>query len=177
MSKVADQNLNYWYVETREDFAVLFDCETKDYMRQKYALEDDQVVLQGDFERIEHCWLSQGELAEKDQQLQSLQETYETCKAELDKYKLAEARVQKEEFMHQERFAQCQESEAFKKLAADMDSYSFEDFCVQCKIAYADYMLAQAEKVEPDKTEPKAFALKNLNVEEERSPYGGIFKK
>jgi hypothetical protein len=171
----------YFYIrEVFDSYFVMQDWYNNKIYKQSYAVDGEDVALEGD--RVEVFEI----LVTKDEKdaLDALKESYsalETMYNELkefkDKYDAAELKAKKDSILAREEYSVLAEDEAFNALIADAEKFSVEEVEVKAKSIFADYVIKTGEfstKTETNKTKTLCF---NFEAEEnkKKKAYGGLF--
>ena len=120
--------------------------------------------------------------ADEEAELDRIRSNYSAIESELNSYKEKELHSQREAILASEDYSVMADFEEFNNLKSNMDNYSVDDLTKEADLIYAKYMksnysnFAAASK---DQQKPKhsvVFMTSGENKEEQRLPYGGLFK-
>lgn len=155
---------DYWYVWIVEVFDDHFIYEIGcDYYGQKYIKDNttDTVALAGESYKLYAEFLTE----EEKSQLESMRSNYSFIEAELNKYKEAELNAQREAVFNDEAYADFVETESFKKIKENINTYSVDELRTACDLAFAKEVKNKgtfafnAEKKDEKKKSPSFFAF------------------
>ena len=119
---------------------------------------------------------------DEEAEVDRIRSNYSAIESELNSYKEKELHSQREAILASEDYSVMADYEEFNNLKSNMDNYSVDDLTKEADLIYAKYMksnysnFAAASK---DQQKPKhsvVFMTSGENKEEERLPYGGLFK-
>ena len=170
---------NTWYFcDVYEDdgkYCVMHDYWMDKHYRQEYSVKKDVYSLKGDRVQVFAQYLTQDEINKLDQ----MKSNYSSIESELSSYKEKELHFSREAVLASEDYSVMADFEEFKELRSHMDEYSVEDLTNKADLIYAKFMKSNystfASKEEPKKRS-MVFMTSGDNKEEERLPYGGLFK-
>ena len=155
---------DYWYVWIVEVFDDHFIYEIGcDYYGQKYIKDNttDIVALAGESYKLYAEFLTE----EEKSQLESMRSNYSSIEAELNKYKEAELNAQREAVFNDEAYVDFVETESFKKIKENINTYSVDELRTACDLAFAKevknkgtFALTHENRDEKKKT-PSFFAF------------------
>ncbi len=162
----------YYSVTAYDSYVIFRDCDTNKYYRQNYSVnESDEVILTGDREAVYPEFLTKEEY----DSVKTMRANYAEYEAKVKKYEAEHAKTEKLAVIdNSANYSALKETDAFKALIADVDKYSLDEFKSQCKMAFADTVIANGTY--EAHTEPKYHGVPLAQgTESETKPYGGLF--
>lgn len=159
-------------------YCVMHDWWNDRHFKQEYTVKKDVYSLKGDRIKVTMQFLTDDQIA----QLDKMKSDFAAIESELNSYKEKELHSQREAILASEDYSVMADFEEFNNLKSNMDNYSVDDLAKEADLVYAKYMksnysnFAAASK---DQQKPKhnvVFMTSGENKEEERLPYGGLFK-
>ena len=157
-----------------EEKLVLFhDYWNNKHWRQSYKVKSDVYTLIGDRTEVFCTYLSKDEQAKFDR----MKSDFASIESELNSYKEKELHEQREAVLASEDYSLMNDYAEFNELKSNMDNYSIEDLTKEADLIYAKFMKAAtfAAKEQPRK-HSVVFMTSGQNKQEEKLPYGGLFK-
>ena len=154
---------NDWYYicSVYDDHFVYQSMFNGNYFGQKYIKDGDTVAFDGERYELFNMFLTASEKA----QLESMRSNYSSIEAELNKYKEAEAYAQREAVFNDEAYADFVETESFKKIKENINTYSVDELRTACDLAFAKEVKNKGtfalnhEKKDEKKKSPSFFAF------------------
>lgn len=150
----------YWIMEVFNDHFV-YQGLTGKYYGQDYSTEGDTVSFEGERYELYLEYLKASEKAELD----NMRSNYSSIESELNKYKEAELNAQREAVFNDEAYADFVETDSFKKIKENINTYSIDELRTACDLAFAKevknkgtFALNHENKDEKKKT-PSFFAF------------------
>ena len=150
----------YWIVEVYDDHFV-YEGYMGNYWGQKYTKNGDTVAFEGERYELYLEFLTSSQKAELDR----MRSNYSSIEAELNKYKEAELNAQREAVFNDEAYVDFIETESFKKIKENINTYSVDELRTACDLAFAKevknkgtFALNHENKDEKKKT-PSFFAF------------------
>lgn len=171
----------FYYCDVYEDdgkYCVMHDVWNDKHFRQEYSVKKDVYSLKGDRVQVFAQYLTSDEINKLDQ----MKSNYSAIESELNSYKEKELHSQREAILASEDYSVMADFEEFNNLKSNMDNYSVDDLTKEADLIYAKYMksnyssFAAASKDQQQKKHSVVFMTSGENKEEERLPYGGLFK-
>lgn len=162
----------YWIVEVFDDYFIYQGCTGK-YFGQKYAKEDETVAFDGEPYAVYSEFLTESERVA----LKELRANYSIIEEELNKYKEAEIKAQKEEILNDIAYAEFAEEDCMKEVIAKASEYSVQELRNAMDLALAKAY--KSKKTFAVEVEEKKAAIKvGFTYEEvdDGDPYGDYFK-
>ena len=150
----------YWIVEVYDDHFV-YEGYMGNYWGQKYTKNGDTVAFEGERYELYLEFLTSSQKAELDR----MRSNYSSIEAELNKYKEAELNAQREAVFNDEAYADFVETESFKKIKENINTYSVDELRTACDLAFAKEVKNKgtfafsAEKKDEKKKSPTFFAF------------------
>ena len=150
----------YWIMEVFNDHFV-YQGLTGKYYGQDYSTEGDTVSFEGERYELYLEYLKASEKAELD----AMRSNYSSIEAELNKYKEAELNAQREAVFNDEAYADFVETESFKKIKENINTYSVDELRTACDLAFAKEVKNKGtfalnhEKQDEKKKTPSFFAF------------------
>ena len=156
----------YWIMEVFNDHFV-YQGLTGKYYGQDYSTEGDTVSFEGERYELYLEYLKASEKAELD----NMRSNYSSIESELNKYKEAELNAQREAVFNDEAYADFVETDSFKKIKENINTYSIDELRTACDLAFAKevknkgtFALNHENKDEKKKT-PSFFAFSRQEVD------------
>ena len=150
----------YWIVEVYDNRFIYEGC-MGNYWGQNYTKDGDNVAFEGERYELYLEFLTSSQKAELDR----MRSNYSSIEDELNKYKEAELNAQREAVFNDEAYAEFVETESFKKIKENINTYSFDELRTACDLAFAKevknkgtFALNHENKEEKKKT-PSFFAF------------------
>ena len=150
----------YWIVEVYDNRFVYEGC-MGNYWGQNYTKDGDAVSLDGERYELYAEFVTASEKA----QLESMRSNYSSIESELNKYKEAELNAQREAVFNDEAYADFVETDSFKNIKENINTYSVDELRTACDLAFAKevknkgtFALNHENKHEKKKT-PSFFAF------------------
>ena len=150
----------YWIVEVYDNRFIYEGC-MGNYWGQNYTKDGDNIAFEGERYELYLEFLTSSQKAELDR----MRSNYSSIEAELNKYKEAELNAQREAVFNDEAYAEFVETESFKKIKENINTYSFDELRTACDLAFAKevknkgtFALNHENKEEKKKT-PSFFAF------------------
>lgn len=157
---------DYWYAWVVEVFDDYFIYQiSNDFYGCKYIKDNttDTVALAGESYKLYAEFLTE----EEKSQLDRMRSNYSSIETELNKYKEAELNAQREAVFNDEAYAEFVETESFKKIKENINTYSVDELRTACDLAFAKEVKNKG-----------TFALNHENKEEKKkSPSFFAFAK
>lgn len=151
----------YWIVEVYDDRFIYEGC-MGNYWGQNYTKDGDNVAFEGERYELYLEFLTSSQKAELDR----MRSNYSSIEAELNKYKEAELNAQREAVFNDEAYAEFVETESFKKIKENINTYSVDELRTACDLAFAKEVKNKG-----------TFALNTEKKEEKKSPAFFAFAK
>ena len=164
----------FWIMEVFDDRFVYQNMSGKVY-GQKYSIEGDNIAFEGERYELFMEYLTESEKAE----LESMRSNYSSISAELNSYKEAEVCAQREAVFNDSAYAEFVNTEGFKNIKENINTYSVEDLRTACDLQFAKEVKAKGtfafanEKKEEKKPVFFAFAQQT----KDSSFLDGLLKK
>lgn len=142
-------------------------CTGKTY-KQAYSINGDNVAFEGSRIEVFAEYLTQ----EEKNQLQSMRANYSLVVDKLSKYEAAELKAEKEAIFADEAYADFIESDGFKTIRDNMDTYSVDELRNACELQFAKEVRANKnfaleKPVKEVKKAPAMFAFAKQEVNNE----------
>ena len=171
---------NAWYdVDVYEDdgkYCVMHDWWNDRHFKQEYSVKKDVYSLKGDRVVVRMQFLTDDEIAK----LEKMKADFAAIETELNSYKEAEVHSQREAVLSSEDYSVMAEFAEFKELKDHMDDYSVEDLTKEADLLYAKFMKSNYSNFsatnKPEKKRSMVFMTTGEKSQEEKLPYGGLFK-
>lgn len=169
---------NAWYdVDVYEDdgkYCVMHDWWSDRHFKQEYSVKKDIYSLKGDRVQVFAQYLTQDQI----NQLDKMKSDFSAIETELNSYKEKELHTQREEVINSEDYSVMADFAEFKELKEHMDDYSIEDLTKEADLLYAKFMKSNYSTfaAKPEKKRSMVFMTTGEKSQEERLPYGGLFK-
>lgn len=142
--------------------------------KQSYKDRKGVYSLIGERIPVRSIWVTSDEEAELDK----MRSNYSSIESELNSYKDKELHSQRDSVLASEDYSVMGDFADFKDLKSHMDEYSLEDLTNKADLIYAKFMKSNYStfSAKPEKKRSMVFMTSGSNNEEERLPYGGLFK-
>lgn len=167
-----EDNACYFIQSVFDDRFVMEDWYTETLYGCKYKVEDNNVSLDGDRYKLFKEYLTESEKTVLDE----MRSNYSAIQTELNTYKKAELEAQKNKIFEDEAYSQYLDTDEFKQLIKDKDSYSLDELKDKAEITFAK-CVKQKGTFSTDKknnTERHMFS-KATSKPKKKKPYGNIF--
>ena len=174
----AESDNCWYYCDVYEDdgkFCVMHDFWSDRHFRQEYSVKKDVYSLKGDRVQVYAQYLTSDEIAKLDK----MKADFSSIESELNSYKAKELHSAREAVLASEDYSVMADFEEFKDLKSHMDEYSVEELTNKADLVYAKFMKSNYSTFatnEQSKKRGMVFMASSENTEEERLPYGGLFK-
>lgn len=168
-------NTYYSVIVYEDNTLVMVDWWNAKAFRQKYSREDDNFGLVGDRIPVTQIWVSE----EEENAINEMKANYSSISTELASYKEAELCAKREEVFNDPAYAEFVETDGFKNIKANIDTYSVDDLRTACDLQFAKEVKAKGtfaftcEKKEINKPSFFAFAQQTKDT----SFLDGLLKK
>lgn len=168
-------NTYYSVIVYEDNTLVMVDWWNAKAFRQKYSREDDNFGLVGDRIPVTQIWVSE----EEENAINEMKDNYSSISTELASYKEAELCAKREEVFNDPAYAEFVETDGFKNIKANIDTYSVDDLRTACDLQFAKEVKAKGtftftcEKKEINKPSFFAFAQQTKDT----SFLDGLLKK
>ena len=170
---------NAWYdVDVYEDdgkYCVMHDWWNDKHFKQEYTVKKDVYSLKGDRVKVTMQFLTDDQIA----QLDKMKSDFAVIESELNSYKSKELHSAREAVLSSEDYSMMADFEEFKDLKEHMDDYSIDELTNKADLVYAKFMKSNYSNFSASNGTKKhsvVFMTSGDNKEEERLPYGGLFK-
>jgi hypothetical protein len=167
---------NEWYsIDADPEKKLVYMHGWNNNYRQSYKVKNDVFSLTGDRVRIYPIWVSEDEKKE----IENMKFNYSSIESELNSYKAKELHSAREAVLASDDYSVMADFEEFKDLKSHMDEYSVEELTNKADLVYAKFMKSNYSTFaanEQSKKRSMVFMASSENTEEERLPYGGLFK-
>ena len=143
--------------------------------KQSYKDRKGVFSLVGERIPVRSIWVTSDEEAELDK----IRSNYSSIESELNSYKSKELHSAREEVLNSECYSVMSEYDDFNNLKEHMDDYSVEELTEKADLVYAQYMkstFSTFAENQPKKKTSVVFMASSDNTNEEKLPYGGLFK-
>ena len=168
---------NTWYdvdVYEEEKYVIAHDWWGDHHYKQEYSVKKDVYSLKGDRVEVYAQYLTKDQIA----QLDKLKSDFTAISDELSQYKTKELHAAREAVLASEDYSVLSEYADFKDLKEHMDDYSVDELTEAADLVYAKFMKSNYSTFSAKAQEKHGvvFMTSGENTEEERLPYGGLFK-
>ena len=156
-------------------YCVMHDFWSDRHFRQEFSVKKDVYSLKGDRVQVYAQYLTSDEIAKLDK----MKTDFSSIESELNAYKSKELHAQREAILTSEDYSVMADFAEFKELKSHMDDYSVEELTNKADLIYAKFMKSNYSTFASNKQQKKpgvVFMTSGDNKEEERLPYGGLFK-
>ena len=162
----------YWIVNVFDDRFVYQSNCNGNYFGQKYTKENDTVAFDGEPYALYVEFLTELERAA----LKEMRANYSAIEEELNKYKEAETKAQKEEILNDIAYAEFAEEDCMKEVIAKASEYSVQELRDAMDLALAKAYKSKktfAVEVEEKKQVKVGFTYEEVD---DGTPYGDYFR-
>ena len=145
------------------------------HFKQEYTVKKDVYSLKGDRVKVTMQFLTDDQIA----QLDKMKSDFAVIESELNSYKSKELHSAREAVLSSEDYSMMADFEEFKDLKEHMDDYSIDELTNKADLVYAKFMKSNYSNFSASNGTKKhsvVFMTSGDNKEEERLPYGGLFK-
>lgn len=173
----SESDNTWYYCDVFEDdgrYCVMHDFWGDRHYRQEYSVKKDVYSLKGDRVQVYAQYLTSDEIAKLDK----MKSDFSAIETELNSYKEKELYTQREEVINSEDYSVMADFAEFKELKEHMDDYSIDDLTKEADLLYAKFMKSNYSTfaAKPEKKRSMVFMTTGEKSQEERLPYGGLFK-
>ena len=162
----------YWISAVYDNHFVYEGWDENHIFDQKYTKDGDIISFEGERTTLHRELLTDSEYAA----LNEMRSNYSAIETELNSYKSKELHSQREAVLASEDYSVMADFTEFKELKEHMDDYSVEELTNKADLIYAKFMKSTFAAKSPAKKTGLVFMTSGKNEEEERLPYGGLFK-
>lgn len=162
----------YWIVNVFDDRFVYQSNCNGDYFGQKYTKENETVAFDGEPYALYVEFLVESERIA----LKEMRANYSAIEEELNKYKEAETKAQKEEILNDVAYAEFAEEDCMKEVIAKASEYSVQELRDVMDLALAKAYKSKktfSVEVEEKKQVKVGFAYEEVD---DGTPYGDYFR-
>lgn len=164
-----EESDNDWYFinETFDDNFTYEGLFTGKIWNQKYTKDGDNIAFEGERTELFRMLLTESEKVE----LENMRSNYSLISDKLSKYEAAELKAEKEAVFADEAYADFIETEGFKTIRENMDTYSVDELKNACELQFAKEVRAKKsfslEKPEESKKSKYVSFASVLNKNED----------
>lgn len=167
----------YYYVDVFEEdrYVIMHDFWNDKHFKQDFSVKKDVYQLKSDRVAVYARYLT----ADQINQLDKMKSDFSAIESELNEYKSKELHAAREAVLASEDYSVMVDFAEFKDLKDHMDEYSVEDLGNKADLIYAKFMKSNYSTFagkDQSKKHSVVFMTTGSNTEEERLPYGGLFK-
>jgi hypothetical protein len=145
------------------------------HFKQEFSVKKDIYSLKGDRVQVYAQYLTADQIA----QLDKMKSDFSAIESELNEYKSKELHSAREAVLASEDYSVMADFDEFKELKANMDNYSVEELTNKADLIYAKFMKSNYSTFAATNQQKKCsmvFMTSDSNNDNERLPYGGLFK-
>lgn len=173
----SESDNTWYYCDVFEDdgrYCVMHDFWGDRHYRQEYSVKKDVYSLKGDRVQVYAQYLTSDEIAKLDK----MKSEFSSIESELNSYKEKELHSQREAILASEDYSVMADFVDFKDLKEHMDEYTVDELTNKADLVYAKFMKSNYStfSAKPEKKRSIVFMTSGSSNEEERLPYGGLFK-
>lgn len=173
----SESDNTWYYCDVFEDdgrYCVMHDFWGDRHYRQEYSVKKDVYSLKGDRVQVYAQYLTADEIAKLDK----MKSDFSSIESELNSYKEKELHSQRESVLASEDYSVMADFADFKDLKEHMDEFTVDELTNKADLIYAKFMKSNYStfSAKPEKKRSMVFMTSGSNNEEERLPYGGLFK-
>jgi len=168
----------WYYCDVYEDdgrYCVMHDFWNDRHYRQEYSVKKDVYSLKGDRVQVYAQYLTADEI----NKLDKMKSDFSSIETELNSYKAKELHSQREAVLASEDYSVMADFDEFKNLKSHMDEYSIDELTNKADLIYAKFMKSNYSTFAATNQQKKrsmVFMTSDSNNDNERLPYGGLFK-
>lgn len=166
----------YYSVYVYEDNTLIMrDWWNNKAYKQSYSREDDNFSLVGDRVEVFSIWVTK----EEEEALNEMKANYSSISDQLAKYQSEEIKQKKDEILSDKAYEEFADSDEFKEIIKNVDSYTVEELSTKCELAFAKLVKTKGTFSFTEKKETKRknkIGINFSNEEESSDPYGDYFK-
>jgi len=168
----------WYYCDVYEDdgrYCVMHDFWNDRHYRQEYSVKKDVYSLKGDRVQVYAQYLTADEISKLDK----MKSDFSSIETELNSYKAKELHSQRETVLASEDYSVMADFDEFKNLKSHMDEYSIDELTNKADLIYAKFMKSNYSTFAATNQQKKrsmVFMTSDSNNDNERLPYGGLFK-
>ena len=171
----------YYYIrEVFDNYFVMQDWYNNKIYKQNYAVDGEDVSLDGDRVEVFEILVTKEEKEALDalkENYSALETKYNELKEFKDEYDAKELHSQREAVLGADEYSVLAENEDFKTLVADMDKYSVDELKVKADLVFAAHIKTTGEfsVKKDDVKKPKTIGINFNQKETKKKPYGNLF--
>lgn len=173
LNAMSDDSHFYAVISVYDKYFYYCDYFSGDAFKQEYKVRKDVVSFSGDPEPVFTEFVTQ---AERDE-LEKLRKDYAALVEFKENVESKELHAQRETILNSAEYSILAETEEFKNLVTEMDSYSIDELKVKADLVFASYVKKIGEfsaKKQEVKPVSMKFSVKTTDVQNSR-PYGSLF--
>ena len=173
----------YYYIrEVFDNYFVMQDWYNNKIYKQNYAVDGEDVSLDGDRVEVFEILVTK----EEKEALDALKENYSALECKYnelkefkDNYDAAELKAQKDAIFVKAEYECLAENEEFATLKADAEKYSIEEISTKADLIFAAHMKSTMEfsATTEEVAKPKVIGFNFNTKERTKKPYGNLFDK
>lgn len=165
----------YYGVQVFEDNTlIMIDYWNNKAFRQTYSRDKDNFSLVGDRIAVKQVWLTD----EEEKALNEMKANYSSISEKLASYQAVELHAEREAVLADESYANYLETESFKTLKENIDTYSVEDLKTACELAFAKEVRKNVSTFSAkEETKPVNTFFAFAKTNHESSFLDGLLKK
>lgn len=171
----------YYYIrEVFDNYFVMHDWYNNKIYKQGYAVDGEDVALDGDRVEVFEILVTKEEKDALDalkENYSALEIKYNELKEFKDNYDAAELKAKKDAIFARKEYAVLADNEAFKALQADAENFSIDEVEMKAKSIFADHIINVGTfSASDDATnKPKTIGVNFNKKETKKKPYGNLF--
>ena len=171
----------YYYIrEVYDSYFVMQDWWNNKIYKQNYAVDGEDVSLDGDRVEVFEILVTKEEKEALDalkENYSALEGKYNELKEFKDNYDAAQLHAQREEVLNAEVYSVLSDNEEFKSLVAEMDKFSVEELKVKADLVFAAHIknLGEFSTKKAEKPTIKSVGFNFSKKETKKKPYGNLF--
>lgn len=174
---VYDEQDNEWYgiYAVYDSYFVMQGWCNGKFYKQEYAVDGENVALNGDRQEVFMMLLTESEKIE----IEDMRKNYASLREFKENYDASQIKAQKDEVFARSEYSEISESDEFKALVSEMDKYSVEEIEVKCDLLFAAHAKAERKTFAEEKAgkKPTAMRFSVSTVDEvNNKPYGNLFE-
>ena len=173
----------YYYIrEVFDNYFVMQDWYNNKIFKQNYAVDGEDVTLDGDRVEVFEILVTKEEKEALDalkENYSALESKYNELKEFKDNYDAAELKAQKDAIFARDEYSVLSDNDEFKALVADSDKFSVEEVEHKAKSIFADHVIQTGAfgASSNSSTKSKTIGLNFNKKESKKGPYGNLFSK
>lgn len=171
----------YYYIrEVYDSYFVMQDWWNNKIYKQNYAVDGEDVSLDGDRVEVFEILVTKEEKEALDalkENYAALESQYNELKEFKDNYDATQLHAQREAILNSEEYSVLKDNEDFKALISEMDKFSVEELRVKADLVFAAHVktLGEFSVKKEEENKVKSIGINFNRKETKKKPYGNLF--